>query len=183
MRQKLRLHPDSSCFAVTHIEVEIARPRASTLVFAYAVAGRINDLARPPVAATAPTDELWRHTCFEAFIGSSPEVAYYEFNFAPSTQWAAYRFSSYRTGMRVATEIGAPRIAVESTCDRCVLRASLELDQMLLPRGAMWRLGISAVIEEISGHRSYWALAHPPGKADFHHFDCFTLEVVRNITP
>jgi hypothetical protein len=178
MRQTLRLHPDSSCLAVTHIEVEVARPRARSLVFAYAVTGRISDLAMSPVATTTRTDELWRHTCFEAFIASSPDVAYYEFNFAPSTQWAAYRFSSYRTGMRVATEISAPRIAVESSRDRYILRASLELDQVLLTRGAMWRLGIAAVIEEISGHRSYWALAHPPGKADFHHFDCFTLEVV-----
>jgi hypothetical protein len=28
----------------------------------------------------------------------------------------------------------------------------------------------------MSGHKSYWALAHPPGRADFHHFDSFALE-------
>jgi hypothetical protein len=32
------------------------------------------------------------------------------------------------------------------------------------------------VIEDTSGHKSYWALAHPPGKADFHHSDSFALE-------
>jgi hypothetical protein len=32
------------------------------------------------------------------------------------------------------------------------------------------------VIEETNGNKSYWALAHPPGKADFHHADCFALE-------
>jgi hypothetical protein len=41
----------------------------------------------------------------------------------------------------------------------------------------MWRLGLSAIIEEASGQRSYWALAHPPGKPDFHHPDSFALEV------
>jgi hypothetical protein len=178
MRQTLRLHADSSCFSVTHIEVEVARPRARNLVFAYAVTGRISHLAMPPPTVAARTDQLWRRTCFEAFVGSSADLAYYEFNFAPSTQWAAYRFDSYRTGMRVATEISTPRIAVESSRDRYILRASLELDQILLSQNTMWRLGMSAVIEEISGHRSYWALAHPPGKADFHHSDCFTLEVV-----
>jgi hypothetical protein len=36
-------------------------------------------------------------------------------------------------------------------------------------------LGLSAVIEEKDGTKSYWALAHPPGKPDFHHKDCFAL--------
>jgi hypothetical protein len=80
--------------------------------------------------------------------------------------------------MRVATEINAPQITVQSNPERYVLQASLELGQLLLSRGATLRVGLSAVIEEIGGRRSYWALAHPPGKADFHHSDCFALEVV-----
>jgi hypothetical protein len=177
MRQTLRLHPDSSCFAVTRIEVEVARPHADSLVFAYIVVGKISDVAMPPIAAPTRADELWRHTCFEAFVAVSPSVAYFEFNFAPSTQWAAYRFSSYRTDMRVATEIDAPEILVESSSKRYVLQASLELDRALLSQASTLRLGLSAVIEESNGHRSYWALAHPPGNPDFHHSDCFALEV------
>jgi len=181
MRETLRLHPGSSCLAVTHMEVEIARPQASTLVFVYVLTGRISAVAMPPAVASARTDELWRHTCFEAFVGAG--IAYYEFNFAPSTHWAAYRFSSYRTGMRVATEISAPQIAVQSSLERYTLQASLELDQLLFPRGTMLRLGLSAVIEENSGHRSYWALAHPTGKADFHHSDCFTMKLSEMYKP
>jgi hypothetical protein len=184
MRQTLRLHPDSSCFAVTHIEVEVARPRARSLVLAYVVTGKVSDLAMPPVAAVTRADELWRHTCFETFVGSSRDATYYEFNFAPSTQWAAYRFSSYRGGMRVATEIIAPKIEVISSTGRYILQTSLELDDLFPPASGggdegrpTWRLGLSAVIEETSGRQSYWALAHPPGKADFHHSDCFVLEV------
>ena len=174
MRQALRLHPDSLCLAATHIEVDVARPRAGSLVLTYVVTGKISDLRLPPVTAAARTDELWRHTCFEAFVRPSPGEAYYEFNFAPSTQWAAYRFDSYRSGMRVATEIGAPRIDVQSAPERYTLQAALDLSR--LPRDAGWRLGLSAVIEETSGRKSYWALAHPPGKPDFHHSDCFALE-------
>src|SRR5438874_3616728 len=133
MRQALRLHPDSSCFAVTHIDVEVLRPQAHSLTFGYVVTGAINDLAMSPMAAATRTDELWRHTCFEAFVGSSLSVSYYEFNFAPSTQWAAYRFSAYRTDMCVATEISAPQITVQSNAERYVLQASLELGQLLLP--------------------------------------------------
>jgi hypothetical protein len=52
------------------------------------------------------------------------------------------------------------------------LQAALEFDGLSSPL----HLGLSAVLEEANGRKSYWALAHPPGKADFHHADCFTLE-------
>jgi hypothetical protein len=179
MRQVLKVHPDSLCSAATHIEVDVARPRAGSLVMRYCVTGKISDLYMPPAtAAAARADELWQHTCFEAFVRASPGAGYYEFNFAPSTQWAAYWFSGYRTGMRVATEISAPHIEVQSSRECYTLQASLDLDPLssLLLDGR-WRLGLSALIEETSGRKSYWALAHPPGKADFHHPDCFVHEL------
>ena len=74
--------------------------------------------------------------------------------------------------MRAAAEIGAPRIEVQTAPSRYVLQASVELDQLPRP----WRLGLAAVIEEVDGRKSYWALAHPPGKADFHQLDGFALE-------
>jgi len=177
MRLVLRLHPDSPRLPATHIDVDLARPRAGSLVLSYVVTGTIGDLRLPPVMAAARADELWRHTCFEAFVRTSPGAAYYEFNFAPSTQWAAYRFSGYRSGMRVASEASAPRIEVQSGAERYTLQAALELDRLsVLPRDAPWRLGLSALIEDTSGRKSYWALAHPPGEPDFHHADCFAHE-------
>ena len=178
MRQALKLHPDSRCSAATQIEVDVARPRAGRLVFSYFVTGTIGDLRLPPVTVPARTDELWQHTCFEAFVRASATPVYYEFNFAPSTQWAAYRFDRYRSGMRVATEISAPGIEVQAAPECFTLQATLELDRLPdWPRDAVWHLGLSAVIEETGGRKSYWALAHPPGKADFHHSDCFAYEL------
>ena len=177
MRQLLTLHPESRCYVATQVEVGIARPRADSLVLSYRVTGKMSEVRIPPFTAAARSDELWRHTCFEAFVGSSAGAAYYEFNFAPSTQWAAYRFDGYRNGMRVADEIGAPPIEVRSSPDSYTLQASLALDRLSgLPRKASWRLGLSALIEDSSGRKSYWALTHPPGKPDFHHPDGFAHE-------
>jgi hypothetical protein len=132
----------------------------------------------PSVTDSTRTAELWRHTCFEALVGASRGATYYEFNFAPSMRWAAYRFSDHRSGMQVASAISAPRVEVQSNGKCCKLQASLELDRLsILPSDAVWRLGLSVVIEEMSGRKSYWALAHPPGKADFHHSDCFAHEL------
>jgi len=178
MRQALRLHPDSRCAAVTRIDVDVARSSAGSLVLSYVVTGKIGDLRLPPVTASAHADELWRHTCFEAFVCASPGEAYYEFNFAPSTRWAAYRFDGYRSGMRVAAGIGAPRIEVRSAAERYTLQAALELDaSSSLPSKAGWRVGLAAVIEETNGNKSYWALTHPPGKPDFHHADGFAYDL------
>jgi hypothetical protein len=43
---------------------------------------------------------------------------------------------------------------------------------------AIWALGLSAILEEKGGTKSYWALAHPSGdKPDFHAPDCFAASL------
>ncbi|HMF23288.1 MAG TPA: DOMON-like domain-containing protein [Pseudolabrys sp.] len=177
MRHLLSRHPDSHCLAASSVEVEISRPRADSLVLRYLVTGKISDIRIPAVVPAARSDKLWRHTCFEAFVRALSGVEYYEFNFAPSTLWSAYRFSGYRSGMSVAAEVSAPSMEVQSKPDCFTLQTSLELDRLSgLSRKALWRLGLSALIEDMGGRKSYWALAHPPGKPDFHHVDCFGYE-------
>ena len=138
--------------------------------------GNIRAVRLPPVSAPLRTNGLWQATCFEAFVRASSAAGYCEFNFAPSTQWAAYAFDGYRSGMRDADLAAAPRIEIRSGPAQFELQVALNLDR-LLPRDAAWQLGISAVIEETDGRKSYWALAHAPGKPDFHHSDCFALEL------
>jgi hypothetical protein len=154
------------------------RSQSGLVSLHYTVTGNIGALRVPPVAMPLRTDGLWQSTCFEAFLRAGPDRAYYEFNFAPSTQWAAYRFDGYRTGMRAVGEIDAPRIEVQANDAGLELRVVLDLARLPdLPAGSSWRVGLSAVIEDANGRKSYWALAHPPGKPDFHHGNCFALQV------
>jgi hypothetical protein len=175
MRLALKLHPDSRCSAVTRIDVDVARPATGRLLLSYIVGGEISDLRLPPVTTSARADELWRHTCFEAFIRPAPGDAYYEFNFAPSTEWATYGFTGYRDGMRIAQEIAATWIDAQTAPQCYSLRAALDLPDAF-PEST-FRLGLSAVVEEVGGNKSYWALAHPHGKPDFHHPNCFVYEL------
>ena len=177
MRLTLRLHPDSLSPAATHIDVDVVRPHAGSLVLRYFVSGKIGGLRLPPIAPPVRALELWQRTCFEAFVRCPGSDTYYEFNFAPSTQWAAYQFDGYRSGMREASGVSAPAIAVKASSALFRLQTSLELGQLSgLPPAATWRLGLSAMIEEANGRKSYWALTHAPGKPDFHHPDCFAHE-------
>lgn len=171
MRRNLQLHPDSRCAAVTRIDVEAERTQGDTLRLRYVVSGTIGDLHLPPIGTSSRKDDLWRHTCFEAFQRATGDASYCEFNFAPSTEWAAYRFADYRSGGR-DLDIAAPRIEVRPDDGKFELRAIVRLKE-----SAVWRLGLAAVIEETSGNLSYWALAHPPARPDFHGPAGFVLEL------
>jgi hypothetical protein len=174
MRRALSLHPACLCPPVTAIAVEAARPAAGTLQLRYEVSGEISALKLPPAGEPLRADGLWRASCFEAFLraGPGPGPDYCEFNLSPSRAWAAYRFTGYRDGMSPADPETPPDIAVRAEAGRFTLEATL-CGLPALP----WRLGLSAVIEEQTGRLSYWALAHPPGKPDFHHADCLALEL------
>jgi hypothetical protein len=76
--------------------------------------------------------------------------------------------------MRPDTTITAPTIETVTTPTSFELHATLAFPAW---KDAPWRLGLSAVIEETSGRKSYWALAHPLGHPDFHHADCFALQI------
>jgi hypothetical protein len=171
VRQPLILHPDCQAGPVASIEVAIASGEGG-LRLDYALRGDIAALSLPLTLPRArASDPLWEHSCFEAFIGMTGSDIYTELNFATWGGWAAYGFTSYRSGMGLLTGID-PIVRTEAGADFFRLSATLpgKGDQ---PQ----RLGLSAVIEETDGARSYWALAHPPGKPDFHHPTCFALEL------
>ncbi len=134
-------------------------------------------LKLPDPTGNPPTrrDELWKQTCCEIFIRAGD--GYYELNFAPGGDWAAYHFTGYREGM-TSPDITPPIAEAHRHGDVWLLQASLDLS--LLPDlddSLPWEIGLSAVIETKDGGISYWAVNHPPGKPDFHHPDSFALVV------
>src|SRR3546814_7956803 len=98
MRLTLRCHPQTPCDAVKRIEVVVERPKPGGLALHYFVTGTIADVLLPSPAAPTRSEGLWEHSCFEAFLRPTAGSAYHEFNFAPSTRWAAYAFKRYREG-------------------------------------------------------------------------------------
>ncbi|RYG09513.1 MAG: hypothetical protein EON96_18210 [Caulobacteraceae bacterium] len=96
-------------------------------------------------------------------------AGYAEFNLSPSSEWAAYAFTGYREG-RTDLDTTSPEIVLHRTRDRFDVKGVVTL-----PDDATGPIGLSAVIESTDGLTSYWALAHPSDKPDFHHPDSFTL--------
>jgi hypothetical protein len=168
-------HPSASGEAVRSIEASVARYPNGLLYISYTVAGEPSRLAIPVPQPPRRADELWRHTCFEAFIATRVASAYVELNFSPSGAWASYAFRAYREPAIGCEAAEAPSITMVRGEETVMLEASIGL---ACARGdAPLRIALAAVIEDTGGALSYWALRHPPGKPDFHHAHGFALQI------
>jgi hypothetical protein len=164
-------HPETPCAAVDSVVVSGSRGHAGLITLRYQVTGDIARIVIPPDAAPRRGDRLWTTTCFELFTRDPGEENYREYNFSPSGQWAAYSFLAYRQQMTQA-DIWAPTITTSLN------GGALTVDVTFVsPRLGAQHVGASAVIEEKGGAISYWALAHPDGKPDFHHPACFAYQL------
>jgi hypothetical protein len=167
-------HPLSPAPAIRGIHVSVARVSDTRFALGYRLSGDISALVLPALAPPERADDLWKTTCFEAFLKRPDGDGYVELNFSPSTRWAAYAFDRYREGMRELATMAVPRTDMRMDIEGFELGVVLDLSGTRPPRAESdLLLGLSAVIETRDGARSYWALAHPPGDPDFHHGDCF----------
>ena len=163
----LACHPSSPpCPGVEQIEVRAERPEPGRLALSYRVAGDIAALLLPPPATPAFVDGLWRHSCFEAFVSTGEDAAYCEVNLSPSSEWAAYAFDGYRSGMRALAGLSPP--AIETSMGEGWFALQATIDIPALAGAGEWRLGLAAVIEDRAGRLGYWALAHGGERPDFH---------------
>jgi hypothetical protein len=177
-RAVLRCHPASTCAAVTGLVVDFAQPEPGVLALRYELAGDPFRLRVPAAAVPERRDGLWRHTCFELFA-AAPGERYWEWNFSPSGEWAAYSFAGYREAMAPLELTAAPAISVRIAARMLTLVARTQLPETLVGNapGAV-RLGLAAVVEDAAGELSYWALAHPRERPDFHAREAFTASLV-----
>jgi hypothetical protein len=158
---------------VRALDVHLLEASAETLRLRYVLDAPIAHLRIPPSRESRHADDLWRHTCFEAFMRVEESPAYYELNVSPSTEWALYSFTGTRKGMAPVAEVPAPEVRMQRSAQR--LEMEVRLDLRSLSRLAT--LALAAVIEDENARLSYWALKHPSPQPDFHHPDAFVLEL------
>ena len=167
-------HPQTPCPRVSAINVRVESANNDSVALTFELQGDLAALRIPEERPGRRMDELWQHTCFEAFVMAGNGPGYFEYNFSPSSEWAAYAFDDYRQAAAASTE-SAPVIRVHRSTNLLALEAEIPL--ALPPLTSSMRLGLSAVVEARDGELSYWALRHPPGKPDFHHADAFALQL------
>lgn len=176
---ELLFHRANPPLAVSSVQARILSLDAHWLTLRWLVEGA-GQMVLPPFAGKRRADGLWQTTCFELFVKPDGGDAYVEFNLSPSQSWAAYDFSAYRQGM---AERPTPRNPV------CTPRRgqSMLIFDAAIPAAALppmpWAFGLSAVIEEEGGRKSYWAIAHREDKPDFHCEACFAAKLAAPAAP
>ena len=170
-------HPATPAPWIDEVVVRVAADGASAVALAFRVRGDVERVRVPSPRPPARADGLWRHTCFEAFVRSGEGPAYVELNFSPAGEWAAYAFRGYRDGGVLDVPLD-PAIVVRRGPGELTLEAAIP-GAVLPPTdaGVGLRLGLAAVIEDLAGNLSYWALRHGAGRPDFHHPEAFALSV------
>lgn len=167
-------HPASAADGIAALAVS-ADYSADGLALCFRLTGDPRELLIPPPSPATASDGLWQYTCCEAFIAGDSDSEYREFNFSPSGQWAAYRFTAYRHRDALFQPPLAPCSAFRLLPDGFQLDATIP--RALLPTAAMLHVGLSAVIADGNGGKSYWALTHRGPTPDFHLRSSFTLQL------
>jgi len=173
----LRAHPSTgmdAASAIRSLRVRAART-AGRLDLLFALEGELARLRLPSPRAPTRADDLWRSTCFEAFVMAAAP-SYCELNVTPAHAWALYRFDGYRHPAGVMAVEPAPNIVSSRRHDAYELHVTAELGPVS-DASSRWRLALTAIIEDAAGRLSYWSVRHAPGKPDFHHRDALAVEL------
>lgn len=162
-------HPATQPPAGVSVAASARRLAGSVLRFGYRIRG-IEAVRLPPPAASVHTEGLWRATCCEAFVARADEAEYREFNFSPSGAWASYHFAEERVQAE-ARNLVVPACRCQVFENEWFLFADLAV-----PLGLRaLHINLAVVVEDHAGSLSYWALAHPGERPDFHRRDGFIL--------
>ncbi len=175
----LTAHPAHPAKFVTGVAARILSLDANWLTLRWKVDGA-SALVVPLFAGRARTDGLWQSTCFELFVKAPDGEGYAEFNLSPSERWAAYDFTGYRAGMAERAVERAPVCTPRRGQSVLIFDAAIPASALPPLR---WEYGLTAVIEEEGGHKSYWAIAHPREKPDFHLPACMPARLAEPEAP
>lgn len=146
----------------------------SCLMLEYRLEWNAGFLRLPVVPAGGRHNNLWHHTCLEAFLQAMGQTGYHELNFSPAGAWAAYRFSGFREGMADLPLSRPPMLRIDQGPEHFYMECQLPPEA--LPGEAL-RIGLTAILEDSDGSLHFWALHHPAPRPEFHAQSGFVLQL------
>jgi hypothetical protein len=170
----LHSFPDQDSGGVT-IQGAIKRT-GQAIILSFLLQGNMDELVLPAATEQTRCDNLWQATCLEMFWAEEGTKNYWELNLAPIGAWNVYTFSDYRTGMRQEERMAAPAVITTRSAESFTLSAELNIAPLHTDNTPL-RVGISAVLAHRDARLSYWALAHPEAKPNFHTPKAFLLRL------
>lgn len=123
-------------------------------------------------------NELWKHTCFEAFLKLPQTTHYFEINQNQSKDWNVYEFSEYRTGMQESKHLMLMQLSTQKSepQHKTKIISEYQWSQNFLSQNNFETLqvGLCAVIESVHQTIDYYGITHSnKDQPDFHHFNSY----------
>ncbi len=160
------------------LNAEVSRSQ-TLLSIVYTLSGHLSSVVIPAVGQSSERrDRLWEKTCFEFFImqGEKPSKTspYWEFNLSPTGEWNVFALSGYRDGLKEESAFSTMPFTVRTSPTELYLQISVDIASLPLTAEPLF-LGVSAVLLLAKERETFWAVAHSPSEADFHHPDSFVI--------
>lgn len=180
LRHSLEVSSPLKPFSLDHrCNVEITATicrRGSELTVAFVMSGPLHMFSLPaaPIRSPQRLDNLWEASCFEFFIADAGSDNYCEVNISPSGNWNLYRFENYRQGRRQDENILELPCQIVTESNTLFLGTVLDLNLLGLAEKPV-QVGACAVLKYADNTLSYWALAHPSSRPDFHNRQAFLV--------
>lgn len=139
--------------------------------------GDLDEVKFPDMKApTERMNNLWEHTCLEAFFAWDRHPYYWELNLSPSGDWNLYSFRKYRIGQKLERKVDSIVYQVSKWDSRQYRAAvTLDLEKILPSHPVQLEFSLTSVIETQVGSKSYWAFSHCGSQPDFHLRDSFVI--------
>ena len=174
VRQVCTLVPfDPACSPDILVSAEVIWRMDGVLELSYGLRSKVNGslsalLLQPSAQIQQRRDQLWMHSCFEAFLSLPNQKKYWELNISPSGDWNVYSLENYRQGQMPESTVESPRVRVQRTPLACQCDVQLDLNPWWPDVFRAPQLGLAVVLEQSDASLSYWAIRHHREVADFH---------------
>ncbi len=159
----------------------IVERKKSVLSIEFHLSGQMNKInCPPPQGVQQRLDQLWKHTCFEAFFSWDDNIFYWELNVSPTGDWNLYYFDDYRSGQMSEKRIeNIPFKLNEFNLNSYKNRIIIDLSK-IIPETKVaqeLQLSLTAVLENKDLSKTYWATDHLGEKPDFHIRKSFYIRI------
>lgn len=170
----LHPHPSGQGGGMRRVAAAARVGAEGALTLTYRLEWEAGFLRLPVMPGGGRHNNLWHHTCLEAFLQAAGQASYHELNFSPAGAWAAYRFSGFREGMQDLPLSLPPVQRIDQGPEHLYMECQLPPEA--LPGEAL-RISLTAILEDRDGGLHFWALHHPAPRPEFHDRRGFVLEL------
>jgi len=129
----------------------------------FKLSGAIENYKLPKTKKQERKDELWRESCFELFLATEEEEAYYEFNFSPTLAWNVYRLEYYRAEPKMIDEVELVEFEVKQTKETLFIEIILDVQTLQFNS-----YNLATIVLNKQDEREFWSLKAKGDTPDFH---------------